>query len=325
MNKWFRRAVGTVGIAGGALLIGSGTAQADDSVTALQDPQALPGLAELAPDGDLLPSDNAGVSVHTPGGRTTAGTMPDGVLTSGGNAGETGLVLHAPDANGKTRDVYATGKAPSVLNSLPLNSVVPADGLGLPRESARTELLPALPLGGLPLGGLPLGGLPLGGLPLPGGSSAAPIPGAVPMTAADGVHVLPPGNEYATTENVPLVGDLLGGRGLPQGNLNTLPGTPALPLNGGVPLVGELTSGGGAAAPLGGGAAPVAGQRGGAAERPVAQGTESLEGLQSPASLLGGGPRSSVPIFDSLLAQARDGLSKGAGGLPGTGGLPGLG
>src|SRR4051812_3075317 len=44
MNKWFRRAVGTVGIAGGVLLLGAGTAHADDSVAAAKDPQQLNGL-----------------------------------------------------------------------------------------------------------------------------------------------------------------------------------------------------------------------------------------------------------------------------------------
>jgi hypothetical protein len=32
MDKWFRRAVGTVGVAGGMLLLGTGTAHADDAV-----------------------------------------------------------------------------------------------------------------------------------------------------------------------------------------------------------------------------------------------------------------------------------------------------
>ena len=61
MNKWFRRAVGTVGIAGGALLLGTGAAQADDSVPAAEDPQLLHGLVEDV----LSPSGGAGMSVDT--------------------------------------------------------------------------------------------------------------------------------------------------------------------------------------------------------------------------------------------------------------------
>jgi hypothetical protein len=56
MNKWFRRAVGTVGIAGGVLLLGSGTAQADDSVTAAKDPQLLHGLPTICSPTDLFRS-----------------------------------------------------------------------------------------------------------------------------------------------------------------------------------------------------------------------------------------------------------------------------
>src|SRR3954465_7708510 len=65
MNKGFRRAVGTVGIAGGVLLLGAGTAHADDSVPAAQDPQLLHGLFDdlLTPAGG--PS-NLALGMDTP-------------------------------------------------------------------------------------------------------------------------------------------------------------------------------------------------------------------------------------------------------------------
>ncbi|MDQ7906631.1 hypothetical protein RB614_19125 [Phytohabitans sp. ZYX-F-186] len=47
MNKWFYRAVGTVGIAGGFLLLGGGAAQAEDvDATPPSDPQQLQGLLD---------------------------------------------------------------------------------------------------------------------------------------------------------------------------------------------------------------------------------------------------------------------------------------
>ena len=48
MNKWFRRAVGTVGIAGGVLLLGAGTAH---------------GRGLLIPEDKNLPPLRAGMSV----------------------------------------------------------------------------------------------------------------------------------------------------------------------------------------------------------------------------------------------------------------------
>src|SRR5256885_14134248 len=77
MNKWFRRAVGTVGIAGGFLLLGAGTAHADDSVSAAKDPQLLHRLLEDPFKPARGPS-NLRPSPHTPDQRLSAGMVPGG-------------------------------------------------------------------------------------------------------------------------------------------------------------------------------------------------------------------------------------------------------
>src|SRR4051794_496986 len=99
MNKWFRRAVGTVGIAGGILLLGAGTAHADDSVTAAQDPQQLNGLFDemLKPAGG---PNNLGLSLDTPGKRMSTGLVPGGPLAMGQQKGQPGAVVHTPGVAG---------------------------------------------------------------------------------------------------------------------------------------------------------------------------------------------------------------------------------
>jgi hypothetical protein len=348
MNKWIRRAVGTVGIAGGALLLGTGTAQADDSVTAANDPQLLHGLVE-----DLFsPTGGPGLSLDTPGHRTTVGLRPGGVVQASGNQGEVGVVLHAPDGNGERRDVFVGGRPPDVFNALPVSDAVPFDGLGLrpapaaaaaPQgESLRGESLPVpdmpvkvlpalgglplggLPLGGLPLGGLPVGGLPLGGLPL-GGLPLGGLPlGGDPLGAVTGVDQETRGVTDAAAAVVS--GDVV--HVLPPGgSLDDVP--EALPL-GGLP-VGDLPILNGVLAdslPLGGlgglplGAAPApAGQVGNTgprgdltAERPA------IDDPQTESLPLGGLPLGGLPLGGLPLG----GLPLGGlplGGLP-LGGLP---
>jgi len=130
MNKWIRRTAGTVGIAGGALLLGS-AAHADTPV--LADPQALTNVADAANvDGGVS---GLGVSVDTPGQRDTVGLLPGGggPVRSGTNNGELGATVHAPTQDGQPRDVFAnTGRTPDLFQSLPITDVVPMDGLGLP-------------------------------------------------------------------------------------------------------------------------------------------------------------------------------------------------
>src|SRR3954466_11271972 len=83
MNTWFRRAVGTVGIAGGVLLLGAGAAHADDSVA--KDPQQLHGLFDdlLSPTGGPGNSGLRLAEVHKgqlPTDSLPAGTRVPGVL-----------------------------------------------------------------------------------------------------------------------------------------------------------------------------------------------------------------------------------------------------
>jgi hypothetical protein len=192
MNKWIRRTAGTVGIAGGALLLGT-AAHADSPV--LADPQALTNVADAANlDGGVS---GLGVSVDTPGQRDTVGLLPDGgnALRSGTNNGELGATVHAPTQGGQPRDIFAnTGRTPDLFQALPITDVVPMDGLGLPTggrtaplapSSARKpspgrpaadRILPAQAESG-PLGetGLPVRNIPLStdvaGDPLAGGDS----------------------------------------------------------------------------------------------------------------------------------------------------------
>src|SRR4051812_49896352 len=96
MNKWFRRAVGTVGIAGGILLLGAGAAHADDSVSAAKDPQKLNGLFDdlMKPTGG---PGNLGLSLNAPGHRQmSTGLVPGGPLAMSDHGGQPGAVAHTP-------------------------------------------------------------------------------------------------------------------------------------------------------------------------------------------------------------------------------------
>jgi hypothetical protein len=134
MNKWIRRTAGTVGIAGGALLLGT-AAHADNPLNV--DPQSLTNVADAANvDGGVS---GLGVSVDTPGQRDTVGLLPDGggPLRGGTNNGELGAAVHAPTQDGQPRDVFAnTGRTPDLFRALPITDVVPMDGLGLPAGGA---------------------------------------------------------------------------------------------------------------------------------------------------------------------------------------------
>ncbi|MPZ25740.1 MAG: hypothetical protein GEV12_04650 [Micromonosporaceae bacterium] len=183
MNRWLYRAVGTVGIAGGALVFGAGAAQAD------QTDLADPALADVfSPTSGLPPLDLTGPDRTAPG---TAG------------AGE----LRLDPADGRLgQGAGAEGEpAPEVLPGLP----------GLP---GLDSLLGGLPLGGLPLDGLPLDGLPLDGLPLdglplaglpvggPGSPQDQPPPGEAPL---DGLPV----------DGLPVAGLPLDAVGVPGGSV----------------------------------------------------------------------------------------------------------
>lgn len=175
MNKWFYRAVGAVGVAGGVMLLGNGVAHAE-TVTEAQptaDLQAMRGLvADLfSPTGGLH---DLGLSIDMPDTRLNAGLLAEGPLSITRGTGDLGVTAYAPGV----QDISLTGKAPDLTRALPSTGLLNSAGLlngaakeeGLPGLDSVTGMLSGGPLGGLlgaQPGGSPLGGLtngPLGGL-----------------------------------------------------------------------------------------------------------------------------------------------------------------
>lgn len=253
MNKWFYRAVGAVGVAGGVMLLGNGVAHAE-TVTEAQptaDLQAMRGLvADLfSPTGGLH---DLGLSIDMPDTRLNAGLLADGPLSITRGTGDLGLTAYAPGV----QDISLTGKVPDLTRALPSTGLLNSTS-GLLNGSTKEEALPGLdgvtgvlsngPLGGL-LGAQP-GGSPLGGL------SNGPLGGLTSglMGGADGGGTL--GG---------LTGGLLGGDSSPLGGLTGGDG----PLGGLTGGLGDLTGGlsGGLSGGLNGGgqaADPLAGLTGG--------------------------------------------------------------
>ncbi|WP_173157241.1 hypothetical protein [Phytohabitans suffuscus] len=142
MNKWFYRAVGTVGIAGGFLLLGGGAAQAEDvDATPPSDPQQLQGLL----DGFFTPlggDDFSQVNL----GPNAQGAAPDMVL--GGQLGSLGGDV-AP-----TRDLGFVGSAPSSptasvsADTLGHGSLDRALGAGGEARAEKPNLISDLPVAG---------------------------------------------------------------------------------------------------------------------------------------------------------------------------------
>ncbi|GAA1420230.1 hypothetical protein GCM10009662_76120 [Catellatospora coxensis] len=203
MNKWFYRAVGAVGVAGGVMLLGSGVAHAE-TVSEAQptaDLQAMRGLvADLfSPTGGLH---NLGLSIDMPDTRLNAGLVADGPLSITRGTGDLGVTAYAPGV----QDISLTGKAPALTRALPSTDLL--SSTGLLNGAGKEEVLPGLDsvtgmLSGGPLGGL-LGAQP-GGSPI-GGLTNGPLGGLTSglMGGPDGGGTL---------------GGLLGGDGGPLGGL----------------------------------------------------------------------------------------------------------
>ncbi|MEV4133912.1 hypothetical protein AB0J72_17305 [Dactylosporangium sp. NPDC049742] len=204
MNTWFRRAVGTVGVAGGILLLGAGAAHADDALV----PGQLDDL--LSPAGG---PNNQSLQLEAHGSRI------DTSADSGTQAGRrtTSTQLSSP-------------QLPSVLD------MIPTEMLGLPRAtSSKVSTLQSAPnqlpaedsVAALPLvGSLQQFGLPgVSGVPVAAGDTLHGTSIADTRTAFPGEATsLPLGN---TAGGLPLVGGLGGGTG-------------GLPLVGGLPVQGTL-------------------------------------------------------------------------------------
>jgi hypothetical protein len=192
MNKWFYRAVGTVGVASGFLMLAGGVAQADEADVAQPavDPQQLRGLL---------------ADLFTP----TAGTLPAAPLPA--DRAVDGVRAAAPtdtplDLAGN--DVLVQGPLPDVLRNTPLHALPTTTPL--PSAPATTENLPAVPV----VGGLLAG--PLAGLPNPAGLAGVPGAGALPK--ADGLSapdVLPGPDGPTGPDGLPAPDVLPGSDGLP--------------------------------------------------------------------------------------------------------------
>ncbi|WP_432834303.1 hypothetical protein [Dactylosporangium sp. CA-092794] len=245
MNTWFRRAVGTVGVAGGMLLLGAGAAHADDTALA---PGQLDDL--FSPAGG---PNNQSLSLHARGDRID--TSAASSVEAGKRTTSTSLSTNSLNSR----------KVPSVLRGLPLTSLVPTDSLGLPRTtSSRLPNLPPLPTDALATNALPANGQPpslaatedsLASLPLVGrlaNLNQVGLPGTSIADTSTAFPAIPrPG-----TEALPVVGGLpLLGNGLPvRGTLKPVDDY-AIPIGGsfaalpateadGLPVVGDLPLGG---------------------------------------------------------------------------------
>jgi hypothetical protein len=294
MNKWIRRTAGTVGIAGGALLLGT-AAHADNS--GLADPQALHDVASTANlDGGLS---GVGVSVDTPGTRDTVGLLPDGgdPIRTGTNNGELGAVVHTPSQDGQPRDIFAnTGRTPDLFQALPITDVVPMDGLGLPTGGS----------GGLTGGasGLTGGsGLAGGAGGLTGATQAAPKQAGKPSPGRPSNRTLPAPAEAGET-------------GLPVRNLPIGTSVAGDTLSGGDALARDGLAGNGLGVPMGD-QLPVGAVQG-VASQGQSLGGQAVGGLGG----LGGGGLGGggLPVGGGLGGGGLGGGGLGGGGLGGLGG-----
>ncbi|GGM33260.1 hypothetical protein ACFFX1_33525 [Dactylosporangium sucinum] len=256
MNTWFRRAVGTAGVAGGMLLLGAGVAHAADETASGQlDDPLVPGDLQLdargsnidLPLSEWLPTNGLALP------RTMSSRLPslpalptDAVAVNSLNTGKKEDSLAALPLVG---GLPVVGSLPLVGNGgLPVRgNLRPVDNYAIPVGGAGTEA------GGLPIvGDVPLGGsdvlkndsvtgIPvIGGIgPTPGVSTTAvanrlvPTTGALPYAASqlplvtEKTYAPKHATEYSPRhaqdeEALPVVGGLplLGGGQLPLiGNL----------------------------------------------------------------------------------------------------------
>jgi hypothetical protein len=330
MNKWLNRAVGTVGVAGGMLLLGAGAAHADSVV---------PTTGTLDDVFRPAPADSLGLTVDTPGSQVSTGMVDEGPLSVQKNDGQTGAVVHTPGENGHSRDVFASGRLPDLLSALPSNDLMPGSALGVPQQPvstgkhaagaqhAATEArsdrsvrgAPALPvlgtLSSLPLpGNLPVLGnatkaLPTQALPTQAlGSQALPTQGM--PTQAQGSQALPAqalpaqaAGSTGATEGLPGVGSLpLVGGNLPVLTRPGLLPVPSIPLRGNVKPVNDMTL------PLG------------QTESIESAGaTEVLHSVPFFGDVLQNNSVRGVPVLDQLTYSPRH---AGTEGIPAVSGLP---
>ncbi|MET7422215.1 hypothetical protein [Dactylosporangium sp. NPDC005555] len=243
MNTWFRRAVGTVGVAGGILLLGAGAAHADDTLA----PGRLDDL--FSPAGG---PNNQSLQLEAHGSR---------IDTSAASSTQSG--------HRTTTTQVGSRRLPNVLDFLPtemlglpkttsskVSNISAAPGRALPAEDS----VAALPLvGSLQQWGLPgVSGMPVDAGDTLRGTSIADTRTAFPAVGTEATS-LPLGNTAGG--GLPLVGSLAGGTG-------------GLPLVGGLPVQGTLKPVDDLAIPVG-----AAGKRSGNQRVQRIQGTEAGTGL----------------------------------------------
>jgi hypothetical protein len=231
MNKWLRRAAGTVGLAGGFLVLASGAAQADEAT-----PNAsLPASPLLHNIFTPLGTANLGLSLDVPGTRLDAGLLPDGPLSLVPNDGRVGVTAHTLTKNGQPQDVFLNGKLPDVLHVLPIDGLLPPGVFG-PVTNAASGTLGNLSntvsdtthtIAGF--------NSPAAGVQNVSGDVSRTLVGGESAPATEGLPVVGP-----LLGNLPVVGGLLGDNG-PLANLPIVGGL--LGSGGGLPVVGGLTGG----------------------------------------------------------------------------------
>ena len=214
MNTWFRRAVGTVGLAGGILLLGAGAAHADDSAL-------VPGQLDdlFSPAGG---PNNQSLQLEAHGSR---------IDTSAASSSQAGRRTTTTQVGSQlSRPSGSSGQLPNVL------SMIPTEMLGLPRTtSSKVSNLSAVPGNALPTEDS------VAALPLVGSLQQFGLPGmaGMPVDAGDTLK----GTSIADTRTAfPNVGTEA--TSLPLGN----GAGGGLPLvggaGGGLPVVGDLPLGG---------------------------------------------------------------------------------
>jgi hypothetical protein len=195
MNKWLYRAMGSVGVAGGMLLLGAGTAQAEPTDRA--EPQPLDGLlaqlvAPVAGTGTVTAADRDGaVPVAVPlTGSIGHGSVLGGLQVAQPAVDRLAGLAGLPAPSGAAARTQPPAVGPLGLPA-PAGDLLPAlIGDKLARQGFSADLLGdpgSLPVGTLPapgtlpVGALPLGALPVGTLPVGAPGAAGPLPIAGPL------------------------------------------------------------------------------------------------------------------------------------------------
>ncbi|MEV0131875.1 hypothetical protein AB0H83_25860 [Dactylosporangium sp. NPDC050688] len=238
MNTWFRRAVGTVGVAGGILLLGAGAAHADDALVPGQlddlfSPAGGPNNQSLQ-----LEAHGSGIDMSAAGSSQAGGRQLPDVLSLlptemlGLPRTTSSKVSNVSAVPGRTLPAEDSVAALPLVGSLQQFGLPVAAGDTL-RGTSIADTRTAFPNVGSEATGLPLGNTAGGGLPLVGGlgggTGALPLVGGLPVQGT-----LKPVDDLA----IPVGGGRRSGGQQVQRVQGAEAGT-GLPLVGDVPLGGS--------------------------------------------------------------------------------------